>query len=167
MSCLDAKKSPYLYNYNDFNHINQPDCVFFCEETNITENIKHSCCIGRLCECSNLWIQKKNWLALDCRSYCHVFQNLYFILYFLFFSSDISADKLLLLLETWQSSKLWYSGSTFLWMHALNNLDSCHPYQELVVDFLLLCQGERGCARAALPVLSPVDCAKCTSCVQM
>lgn len=120
---------------------------------------------------SILWIQKKLcWLAPDCRSSCHVFYRIsVFFCSFSFSALKISTYKLLLLSETWQSSKLRYSGSTFLWMHALNSLDSRHPFQELATDICLLYQGGRQDVLMQLflscllwTVLSALDVYKCS-----
>lgn len=113
-----------FYN-NDINHVSPPYCVLLLWYPKVTENLWQNCCIERLYDWFILWTQKKSvWLltADHVATCCPEF--VFYFIFFYFSSSAISIDKLISLSdETWQSHKLWYFGSTLLWMHALNNLD--------------------------------------------
>ena len=167
MSNFNDTKYPYLY-IHDFSHVTQPHIVLSC---------------GKL-------------MPLKILSTTAVFKVCVTIDAFFLFTSDLkiysvnsekktagwllTADHITMCFSKFagggfalKSPQTNYCNckdlTPLLWMHALNSLDSCHPLQELVVDFLLLCQW--GCQDVLVQlflfgllwtVLSALDVHKCS-----
>lgn len=160
-----------FYNIKDINHVSQPCCVLLLWYPKVTENLWQNCCIERLCDWFILWTQKKSvWLltadhvAACCPEF--VFCFIFFVFLVLQFPHRQTVTTV--------RSNLTVTQTLVFWLYIIVN--ACLKQSGLMPPPPGACNGlsisslsekTSGCAHAAILVLSPVDCAKCTWCIQM